>query len=177
MSFRQGFTRQLPSVREGYVVNGGSSTRQQAIRESFAIFGRLDAWYVSWLLEHRAAQEVERGEKRRRRSSRWAGIASGEREPIMEALSASLDYDGTVGDTADPLDRLLRAVDAVKETSPPEPDEACLTVVQAAERLGMAPATLGQRVNRGSVRSLKVGWKRLVPVAEVERLEAERVAA
>jgi len=48
-----------------------------------------------------------------------------------------------------------------------------LTLVQAAKRLGVAPATLRAQVHRGKVNAAKVGRDWLVEEKEVERYRRE----
>ena len=47
-----------------------------------------------------------------------------------------------------------------------------LTLVQAAERLGVAPATLRAQIHRGKLNAQKLGRDWLVDSAEVERYKA-----
>jgi len=50
---------------------------------------------------------------------------------------------------------------------------ALLTLVQAAEQLGVAPATLRAQIHRGKLRAQKLGRDWLVDNAEVERYRTD----
>ncbi|MBA2718812.1 MAG: helix-turn-helix domain-containing protein [Chloroflexi bacterium] len=50
---------------------------------------------------------------------------------------------------------------------------ALLTLVQAAEQLGVAPATLRAQIHRGKLRAQKLGRDWLVDKAEVERYRTD----
>ena len=152
-----------------------SSTRLQALGEAAASLGpyyangRIRDRYVRDLLERRRAEERERAERRRKREARWAAVAAGEREPLPldVVLAMHSDFAGVEAP------RLVAPKPKPAPARVAEPSEPCVTVNEAAEKLGLRPATLRQRVLRGAVRAIRAGrGKVLVPVAEVERLRA-----
>jgi len=52
-----------------------------------------------------------------------------------------------------------------------------LTVVEAAERLGIQPGTIRRYSSRGTLRGQRLGWTLLFSEAEIARFAAEKRAA
>ena len=70
------------------------------------------------------------------------------------------------------VDELRAALHEVLERPPVEP--ALVSIDEAADRLSISRRTLMARIADGSIRSVKVGRRRLVPVSVVEDITAGR---
>ena len=56
-------------------------------------------------------------------------------------------------------------------------DAVCVSVEEAAQRLGLGASFTWQLVSAGTLRSIKIGKRRLIPVAELDRFVAAQLAA
>jgi hypothetical protein len=141
------------------IVVGGSSTAQQALRECEAVFGsgvaaerpRLVRRFVAQWLEDRFYGDRSKRDSLIAAFERCYRAAQGSKRPAEK-------------DTA------WAKMPENERPAPAAPSEPCVSVAEAAERLGLSVDALAARLRRGSLRSYSFDGARLVPVAELERL-------
>jgi hypothetical protein len=102
MDYCEPFARQLPSVREGYVIVGGDAATQRLLFEALALelSAGATSTYVYRESKRRQAAEVERARQRKMREGRWGRITEGEQEGFTVAEVSAL-WPGTTSPMAE----------------------------------------------------------------------------
>lgn len=96
-------------------------------------------------------------------------------------LSSPVPVGRALLDAADALDRVADALRSAAPTADVAGDAfastpAFVSIERACSLLGLSRATVNRRVTDGTLRSRKVGGRRLIPIAAVEEMSQAAVA-